>query len=118
MLAGCTDAAWPSPCPQYFVSNRDKILNGSRRLIIWSCTPYNWGEYCVGSEEFEFSASCCAHESLRIKDTIPLQKSMHMAMDPTQKIEMFADDDIPGSPKNRGAVAAAATIPVISYSGF
>jgi hypothetical protein len=28
---------------------------------------------------------------------------MHMAMDPTQKIEMFADDDVPGSPKDGNA---------------
>ncbi|KAI1733826.1 hypothetical protein F4680DRAFT_454579 [Xylaria scruposa] len=57
---------------------------------------------CIGSEDFDFTAACCADPSLRIK-TIPLLKSMHLAMDPTQKIEMFADDDIPGSPKDGSA---------------
>ncbi|TRX96917.1 hypothetical protein FHL15_002223 [Xylaria flabelliformis] len=92
MLAGCTDAGWPAPCPQYFVSDRHEILNGSRRLLIWPCAPYDSGESCVGSDDSDFTAACCADPSLRIK-TIPLQKSMHLAMDPTQKIEMFADDD-------------------------
>ncbi|KAI0859765.1 hypothetical protein F4860DRAFT_481459 [Xylaria cubensis] len=100
MLAGCTDSSWPAPCPQYFVPDRHKILNGSRRLLIWSCAP---GESCVGSEDSDFTAACCADPSLRIK-TIPLQKSMHLAMDPTQKIEMFADDHddgiISGSPND------------------
>ncbi|KAI0549709.1 hypothetical protein F4679DRAFT_545266 [Xylaria curta] len=94
-LAGCTDADWPEPCPQYFVPDRHEILNGSSRLIVWSCAPYGFGESCIGSEDS--TAACCADPSLRIK-TIPLLMSMHLAMDPTRKIEWFPENVISSSP--------------------
>jgi hypothetical protein len=104
VMGGCTDATWPLPCPQYFVGNRHNVPSGLYKINVWLCAiGEDIGEYCIGSKDVkgvgEWDASCCANASLRIKD-IPWQKSMHMALDPTRKIEIFTGE-FPNDPGDK-----------------
>ncbi|KAK0721910.1 hypothetical protein B0T26DRAFT_673674 [Lasiosphaeria miniovina] len=92
-LAGCTNPSWPLPCPQHFVRDRHDVPDGWPKITLWACNTYS--EYCVSSKEVAGvdpgGASCCANTSLRITG-IPWQKSMHMAMDPSRRIDIYTGE--------------------------
>jgi hypothetical protein len=91
-LQGCTDAAWRPPCSQYFAENRFDTPGAGDRPILYLCSWDNEGEYCVGDPDIDGdirgNASCCADASKGIK-TIPWFKSIHLAQDPTKRIEYW-----------------------------
>ena len=96
-LQGCTDAAWREPCPQYFAEHRYDAPGADVRVLIWVCSYDIEGEYCVGSPDYKgvstWDTLCGAGASKRIK-TIPWFNSMHMALDPTMKIEIWHNSSL------------------------
>ncbi|KAF2234823.1 hypothetical protein EV356DRAFT_135913 [Viridothelium virens] len=92
-LQGCTDPNWGPPCPQYFAEDPNKVPGADGRVLLWACSYDSGGEYCVGTPKLygavgTWDASCCADASRRIK-TIPWFRSIHLAMDPSQRIEVW-----------------------------
>jgi hypothetical protein len=123
-LAGCTNPAWPLPCPQHFVSDRHNVPDGWPKIGLFSCDTY--GEYCVSTKPSgdAWDASCCANESLRIKG-IPWWRTMHLAMDPSQRIHVYtgnfpvtlAEEGIDDKPDTRDPfilTVVGATVAVIT----
>ena len=96
MFQGYSDPSWGPPCPQYFAEDPNKVPGADGRVLLWVCSFDSGGEYCVGTPKLygavdTWDASCCADANRRIKMT-PWFRSIHLAIDPSKRIEVWQDN--------------------------